>query len=147
MACRLLGRELGLRPAGAVLWQKQLMKDYGGQLSTWGYASAPLVDGERLICLVGGEPNARVMAFDKKTGKEIWRALPVTGDSGVSQPTIITAGGTRQLLMWDPSEIVSLDPVTGKVHWKQPFKVNASMTVATPVQSGALLFVTTFYNG
>jgi outer membrane protein assembly factor BamB len=132
---------------GAVLWQKNLIKEYGGQLSSWGYASAPLVDGERLICLVGGEPDARVMAFDKMTGKEIWRALPVTGDSGVTQPTIITAGGTRQLIMWDPFEVVSLDPVTGKVYWKQPFRVNASMTVATPVQSGPLLFVSTFYNG
>src|SRR5262249_50254860 len=132
---------------GAVLWQKQLIKDYGGQLSTWGYASAPLVDGDRVICLVGGEPDARVMAFDKTTGREIWRALPVTGDSGVTQPTLITVGATRQLIMWDPSEVVSLDPVTGKVYWRQPFKVHATMTVATPVQSGSLLFLTTFYNG
>src|SRR5207244_11426514 len=51
------------------------------------------------------------------------------------------------LVMLVPFEVVSLDPVTGKVYWKQPFRVNASMTVATPVQSGPLLFVSTFYNG
>jgi outer membrane protein assembly factor BamB len=132
---------------GRVLWRKNLLKDYGAEISSWGYASAPLVDGERLICLVGGEPDARIVAFDKMTGKEIWRALPVTGDVGVPQPIIITAGGTRQLIMWDPTELVSLDPATGRVYWRQPFKVQGTMTVATPVLSGSMLFVSTFYNG
>jgi outer membrane protein assembly factor BamB len=132
---------------GRVLWRKNYIKDYGAEISSWGYATAPLVDGERLIALVGGEPDARVVAFDKMTGKEIWRALPVTGDIGVAQPIIISAGGARQLIMWDPTELVSLQPETGRVYWRQPFKVEGTMTVATPVQSGPLLFVSTFYNG
>jgi outer membrane protein assembly factor BamB len=49
--------------------------------------------------------------------------------------------------MWDPREVASLDPVTGQVYWQQPFKVEGSMTVATPVQSGSLLFLSTFYSG
>jgi outer membrane protein assembly factor BamB len=132
---------------GQVVWQKNLAKEYGTRVSSWGYASAPIVDDNRLICLVGGEPDARVVAFDKMTGREIWRALPVPGDIGVTTPIIITAGGARQLIMWDPGEVVSLDPATGKVYWQQPFKVGASMTVVTPVQSGSLLFLTTFYSG
>jgi outer membrane protein assembly factor BamB len=132
---------------GKVLWQKHYGKDYGSEVTSWGYASAPIVDGDRLICLVGGAKNSRVVAFDKVTGKEIWRALPTIGEFGVAQPIIITAGGVRQLIMWDPTEVASLDPVTGKVYWQQPFKVEGTMTVATPVQSGSLLFVSTFYNG
>src|SRR5207249_7431457 len=66
---------------------------------------------------------------------------------GVGQPIIITAGGARQLIVWLPSSLVSLDPVTGKTYWTQPAKVDASMTVATPVQNGSLLFVSSFYNG
>jgi len=31
------------------------------------------------------------VAFDKKTGKEIWRALSTDGDLGVNQPIIVTA--------------------------------------------------------
>ena len=53
------------------------MKDYGAEMPMWGFAGAPLVDGTRLICLVGGEPNAKVVAFDKTSGKEIWRAPAV----------------------------------------------------------------------
>jgi hypothetical protein len=42
----------------------------------WGYASHLLIDGERLVTLVGGEKSA-VVALHKDTGKELWRALTV----------------------------------------------------------------------
>ncbi len=136
---------------GAVRWQKDYVVDLGASPQSWGFhwgfASAPIVDGNRLIALVGGRPNAAVVAFDKMTGKEIWRALSLPGDLGVGQPIIIAAGGTRQLIVWLPTSLASLDPVTGTTFWEQPVKVGASMTVSTPVQSGALLFVSSFYNG
>jgi outer membrane protein assembly factor BamB len=97
--------------------------------------------------LVGGHPDAKVVAFDKLTGKEIWRALPSDSELGVAQPIIITAGGTRQLIVWYPGAVVSMDPATGKQYWEQPYKVGASMTVPTPVQSGSMLFFTNFYDG
>ena len=76
----------------------------------WGFASAPLVDGERdSSAFVGGPPDARVVALDKMTGEEIWRALPSEADLGVAQPIIIEAGGARQLIVWNPEEVASLD--------------------------------------
>ena len=148
------GRLLALRvKTGEIIWQKDYTRDYGVDRKRWGFdwgiASAPLVDGERLICLVGGERDARVVAFDKMTGTEIWRALPseaVLG-LGVAQPIIIAAGGTRQLIIWYTEEVTSLDPVSGKVYWTQPYEVGGAMTVATPVQAGSQLFFTTFYDG
>ena len=136
---------------GEILWRKQYGEDYGVDRMQWGFdwgfASAPLVDGERLICFVGGSPDARVVAFDKITGEEIWRALPSDADLGVAQPIIIEAGGARQLIVWNPDEIASLNPVTGAVYWRQPYVVGGAMTVAVPVQVGAQLFFTTFYDG
>jgi outer membrane protein assembly factor BamB len=136
---------------GDIIWQKDYVKDYRADrlqwAFDWGFASSPIVDGDRLICLVGGRPDAKVVAFDKKTGKEVWRALSSDSELGVAQPMIITAGGSRQLIIWYPGAVVSLDPITGKTYWEVPYKVGASMTVAMPVQSGAQLFFTTFYNG
>ena len=136
---------------GDIIWKKDYAADYGADRAKWGwdwgFASAPLVDGNRLICLVGGQPDAKVVAFDKVTGKEIWRALSSETELGVAQPIVITAGGARQLIIWYPGAVVSLDPVTGKRYWEQPYKVGASMTVPTPVQDGSLLFLTNFYNG
>lgn len=132
---------------GAVVWQKDYMKEYGAEIPTWGFAGAPLVDGNRLICLVGGEPNAKVVAFDKMTGRELWRALPANSEPGYAQPMMVDAGGTRQLIIWHPVAVSSLDPATGKVYWEEPFKIDYGMTVATAVQSGSSLLVSCFYNG
>jgi len=132
---------------GEVIWRKDYVKDYGMQMPTWGIASAALVDGERLIAIVGGQPDAKVMAFDKMTGKEIWRALPSDSEQGYAQPVITMAGGVRQLIIWHPKAVASLDPATGKVYWQQPFRINMGMTLATPVTSGGRLLVSSFYNG
>ena len=123
------------------------MRDFDASVPSWGMSAAPLVDGDRLIALVGGEPNAKVMAFNKHTGEEMWRALSSDWEPGYNQPTIITHAGVRQLIIWHPRAISSLDPVTGKIYWEVPSEVDMGMTVATPVHSGSHLLVTSFYNG
>ena len=136
---------------GSLLWRVSYADDYEVDRMRWGFdwgfASAPLVDGDLLICFVGGPPDARVVAFNKITGEEVWRALESEADLGVAQPIIVEAGGERQLIAWDPEEVVSLDPATGDVFWRQPYVVGGAMTVAVPVQIGQRLFFSTFYDG
>jgi len=132
---------------GAVRWRKDYVKDYGTRVPVWGMAGAPLVDGPRLICLVGGRPDAKVVAFDKLTGKELWRALAGEGEPGYCQPILVKAGGAKQLIMWTPQAVASLNPETGKTHWQEPFSIRSGLTVATPVVSGSRLFVSAFYSG
>ena len=143
-----MGDLLCLRAAdGSVVWRKSYQTDYKAKLPTWGFVSAPLVDGERLIAVVGGEPGAKVMAFDKRTGRELWRALPSDFEPGYGPPLIVEAGGARQLIVWHPRAVASLNPATGEIYWEQPFAVRFGMTVATPVFSRHGLLVSAFYNG
>lgn len=132
---------------GKAIWQKDYAKEYGMQMPPWGIASSALVDGDRLIAIVGGQPDAKVMAFDKMTGKEVWRALPSDSEQGYSQPILAEAGGIRQLIIWHPAAVVSLDPATGAINWEQPFRINLGVTLSTPVVSGSRLLVSSFYNG
>ena len=60
---------------GRVIWQKDFVADFDATIPSWGATGAPLVDGARLITLVGGEPDAKVVAFNKHTGAELWPAL------------------------------------------------------------------------
>ena len=101
---------------GTVVWAKDFKKDYGAKTAIWGYAGHPLVEGNKLFCVVGGEGSC-VVAFDKDTGKELWKAITAE-EQGYSAPTMIEAGGTKQLLVWHATSINSLDPETGKPYWK-----------------------------
>ena len=105
---------------GKVLWSRDFKKDFGIKAPMWGFAGHPLLDGNRLICLAGG-PGSTAVAFDKDTGKEIWRALSAE-EPGYSSPVICQAGGKRQLILWHPEAANSLDPETGEVYWSVPFK-------------------------
>jgi len=133
---------------GEIVWKHDYVKDYNTQMPVWGMTGAPLVDGDRVIALVGGAGNAKVMAFDKRSGKEIWRALSSDHEEpGYCQPIIFEVAGSRQLIIWHPAAVASLDPATGKVNWQQPFKIHAGMTLATPVMHDSRLLVSSFYNG
>ena len=142
---------------GVVVWQKHHVVDHGATRERWpwfyGFVSSPLIDGPRVIAIVGGRPNAMVIAFDKQTGEEVWRASAgtETADSdlgpGTGYPIIITAGGARQLIVWHSEAVVSLDPATGDTYWEEPFAAYAGITSAGPVHNGSHLFVSTFYSG
>jgi outer membrane protein assembly factor BamB len=84
------------------------------------------------------------VAFDKDSGKELWRALDAR-EPGYAPPTMIEAGGTKQLILWHPQSVNSLDPATGKVFWSHPWEIRAGLSVATPRLAGDLLLLSSFY--
>lgn len=129
--------------SGKVLWSHDFKSEYGAKTPMWGFSGHPLLDGQRLLCLCGG-PGSVAVAFDKDTGKELWRALDAR-EPGYGSPIIIEAGGTKQLILWHPQAVNSLDPATGKVFWSYPWDVRFGLTVPTPRLAGDLLFFTSFY--
>ena len=132
---------------GGILWQKDFVAEYGTRVPVWGIVSAPLVENDLLITVVGGLPDALVIAFDKYTGEEQWRAIEVGAEMGYAQPVIFEAGGARQLIIWHPEALTSLNPETGERYWEQPWEVSMGVTVATPVRSGEYLLVSQFFKG
>jgi outer membrane protein assembly factor BamB len=132
---------------GTVLWSKNFPRDYDAPKPMWGFAAHPLLDGDKLICMVGGK-GSEVVAFDKDSGKEVWKALTLDGvQLGYCPPVVFEAGGKRQLIIWDPARVHSLDPASGKEYWSQRFMVGANMTIPTPRLDGNRLFLTNFYSG
>lgn len=132
---------------GEVIWSHDYKKELGAEVPMWGFSAHPLLDGQKLICLARGQ-GSTVIAYDKDSGKEIWRALSAK-EPGYCPPVIIEAAGKRQLIVWHPESINSLDPETGQVYWTHPMSppVRSGMTIPTPRKFGDLLFFTSFYNG
>lgn len=132
---------------GAVVWSHEFQKDFGIKAPVWGFSAHPLVEGNQLICLAGGD-GCVVVSYDKHTGKELWRALSAK-EPGYAPPMIHEFGGRRQLIVWHPEAVSGLDPQTGKVHWSHPMSpdIRFGMTIPSPLQVGDRLFLTSFYNG
>jgi outer membrane protein assembly factor BamB len=129
---------------GSIVWQKDLPKQYNTKAALWGYSGHPLIDGEKLICAAGGE-GTHTIAFNKATGEEIWHALSAP-EQGYSPPTIIDAGGKRQLIVVRPSAISSVDPETGKEYWSQPYEATSGSIIMTPLQWRNYLYVGGYSN-
>ena len=123
---------------GTVIWSKNLPKTYSAPLPLWGYAGHPLVHKNLLICTAGGEGSA-VVALDKESGAEVWKALS-TSEIGYSPPTLIEAGGATQLLIFHGKSINSLNPETGQVYWSEPLATSFSMAIMAPRKGGDFLF-------
>lgn len=124
---------------GKVLWSKNFPNDYGAKTSLWGYSSFPLVDGEKLICVVGGE-GSHAVAFNKNTGEELWRALTST-DQGYAPPVIIESAGVRQLILLCPDKVASVDPETGKEYWTAPYSATNGLISMSPVVMDDYMFL------
>lgn len=123
---------------GDVVWKKSFKNDYGAKTPIWGFSSHPLVDGGLLYCIVGGEGSVAV-AFNKHTGKEVWKALSAS-DQAYCPPTMIEHADRKQLLIWHADSLNSLNPKTGKVYWTIPLKPSFTMSIAAPRLEGDYLF-------
>ena len=124
---------------GSVIWQRILAEDYS-LIESPNFTSCPLIEGGLLLIVVGGKPGACVVAFDKRSGREVWRALD-DPPRAFSSPIVISAGGKRQLIVWTPKAVTSLDPATGHILWREELVTREDYAVATPVYQDGLLLI------
>lgn len=130
---------------GKILWQKDLNKEYEIRMPTWGIAATPLIVDEKIILQISGNNNACVVAFNKNSGKEIWRNL--NDVAGYSAPILIEKNGKRVAVVWTAESLSGLNPENGKIFWRFPWKVGSGMSIATPVLYKDHIFVSCFYSG
>ncbi|HEY1191431.1 MAG TPA: PQQ-binding-like beta-propeller repeat protein [Gemmata sp.] len=124
---------------GKIVWEKDLKKEYKTKSALWGYAAHPLIDGKNLITLVGGD-GSHVVAFDKDTGKEVWKAGSQR-ETGYSPVLITEAAGVRQMIVAAPGAVYALNPKTGEKLWTTAYNADSGSMIMTPVRSGDYLFV------
>ena len=101
---------------GEVLWARHLPADYGVAVPEWGYAAHPLVVGDQVICMVGGD-GSTVVSLDRHTGEERWRSLS-SDKPGYCPPSQVTLGGRQQVLVWHGEALAGLNPSNGRPFWR-----------------------------
>lgn len=136
---------------GKILWTRNFPKDFNGRMmSGWGFSESPLIDGDKVVCTPGG-PDAGIVALDKKTGEEIWRAtIPAGGDqgrdgAGYSSIVISEAASVRQYVQLMGRGCVGVEAETGKFLWQYNRVANGTANIPTPIVSGNYVFCSSGY--
>jgi outer membrane protein assembly factor BamB len=137
---------------GKEIWSRHLRPDFGlKRAPVWGWSSAPIVEGDRLYCLVGGD-GTTVVCFDAATGKEIWRALSCE-EIGYAPLLLNDVHGKKELIVWHTEAVVGHDPATGKTLWSLDYPIEGErqrpeVNIAAPRMVGNdRLLLTNFYHG
>nr|WP_075086262.1 PQQ-binding-like beta-propeller repeat protein [Mariniblastus fucicola] len=122
---------------GTLVWKKSLKEDFGAEVPMWGFSAHPLVDGDMLYTMVGGEGQG-VVALDKLTGAVKWKALD--SKAGYCPPSIIEHAGVRQMIVFSPTGVTSLNPTDGSQYWTIAIEPLYEMSICRPMLDGNLLY-------
>lgn len=130
---------------GAVVWQLNILREFGASNITWGISESVLIDGDRLICTPGGR-SATMVALDKLTGKPLWTAA-VPGGPQASYASIvpIEVGGTRQYVNFTHTGLIGIRAVDGRLLWGDTTAANGTANCSSPVSIDNFVFASTGY--
>ena len=96
-------------------WHKSVGN--GSDNMRWGSAISPIVYKNLLIVVAAAESKT-IYAFDKKTGKEVWKNPADSLGSSWSTPILADApGGKQELVVPVPGEVWGFNPDTGEFKW------------------------------
>jgi outer membrane protein assembly factor BamB len=129
---------------GTNLWRINTRQQFKNEKGFFGIACSPLVEGNAVILNVGSSENAGIVAFDKATGKVLWKAGHQ--EASYSSPVAANLKDRRCLFVLTRQSLMALE-AGGKVLWEFPWKprIEASVTAATPLVIGDQIFISASY--
>ena len=100
---------------GRVLWNHSVGEESSNR--QWGSASSLTLLGNKLIVNASEEGRA-VIALDKETGKEFWKAEASALELSYGTPALVESDhGKTELVLAVPGEVWGLNSETGKLSW------------------------------
>lgn len=157
------------RSTGELLWERETGKEFEVPEAFFGVGSTPWLEGDRLIVMVGGQPDSGVVAFDPQSGRTVWESVGESNWTGqtmhgwagepavrwqrwekqasYASPVAVTIHGERHVLCLMRQGLVSLDPDDGRVRFSYWFRarVQESVNAANPVVRGDLILLSAAY--
>ena len=145
---------LGLA-GGAMRWRFHF-SDYGtfwvpekgspvGSANRRGNAGAPAIDGGNIIVQVGSTNGASLCAFDKLTGKLVWKSQ--NDLTCYTSPVMGTLAGKRQVVTATCEGLLALDASNGGLLWRVPFRTGANRNALTPILDGDTVTFASYTTG
>jgi len=146
---------------GSTIWKLDTSEKYGVVQNFFGAGSTPVVEGDLLICMIGGSPagspalyessgrvdgnGSGIVAMNKYSGKEQYKITnELASYAGLQLATI---DGRRWCFAFARGGLVGFDPATGKVDFHYPWRspLLESVNASTPVVNGNEVFISETY--
>jgi outer membrane protein assembly factor BamB len=139
---------------GKMLWSVDSRRVFDAPKGYFGVASAPVVDGNRVLVNIGGTKGlgpptpgdgGGIVAFDAATGKTLWTAT--SDEPSYSAPLIADINGQHTGVFFTRTGLVAVDPSNGRVLYQYRWRARmaASVNAATPIVSGDRIFLSASY--
>ena len=125
---------------GELQWKADL-----GEMNTkhgHGEGSSPVLYGDTLVVNWDHEGSSFVIAFHKRTGKQLWKVARDELTSWAT-PIVVENGGKPQLIVSGTQRIRAYDLSTGRVIWECGGM--SANVVASPVAGDGIVFVGSSY--
>jgi outer membrane protein assembly factor BamB len=117
---------------GGIVWQRNILQEFGGRNIDWLISESPLIDGNNVIVSPGGRA-AGMAALDKMTGKTVWVSKELSDRAGYSSPIVADVQGVRIIMTLTGEAGIGVRASDGKLMWRHPAVSNSTANIATPV--------------
>ncbi|MDG2255648.1 MAG: PQQ-like beta-propeller repeat protein [Opitutaceae bacterium] len=129
---------------GKRIWSKNLVKNFGGAVSKWGYSESPTVDGDKVLVTPGGSKGA-IVALNKKTGAKLWQSKKLKDAAEYSAVVVADNAGHRQYIQLFMNTLAGVDAATGNLLWKSDWPQGRTAVIPTPIYRDGHVFMTSGY--
>jgi len=129
---------------GTAVWQRNILRDFGGRQLQWLISESPLVDGPHVVVSPGG-PGAGMVKLDKMTGKTVWTSKGLSDQAGYSSIIAADVQGVRTYMTFTAEAGVGVRASDGRLMFRYPNAANDVANVATPIFSDNKVFFSSAY--
>jgi outer membrane protein assembly factor BamB len=111
------GQLVALGLEGRVVWQRHLGREIAPFDVQWGHASSPVVHGNTLLLLCDHAPASYLLAVDKRTGRDLWKADRGSGRASYSTPFVVTGASGAEVIVNSTERVDAYRLSTGEPLW------------------------------
>ena len=121
--------------AGKILWQANV----GDGLNDWGSAASPILHGDLVIVNASVESES-LIALNKTTGKEVWRAAGMK-ESWNTPLLVKNPAGKTELVVAVFGKVLAFDPDKGTPLWSCETKIPWYMVPSVVAENGIVFCI------
>lgn len=129
---------------GSLLWSTNIQTAYGEDSLWWDLGTSPILTDRAVVITVMQTGPSFLVALDKKTGKELWKAdrwldVREEANQAYTTPTLVTLDGTPAIVTVGADHVTAHDSRNGELLWKlggfNPSNDGYFRSIASPVVS------------